>query len=111
MLVETEMERIKYLIRSYVRTRLHKVEKYSQWIMQNPEVHSSLCGVELSHAERYTELLHTHFQHSVLDSLPDWLRKMDDSYGDGLSMVTKPNLDVPVLIYCRQDLEEIDLGG
>lgn len=34
----------------------------------------------------YTELLHTHFQHSVLDSLPEWLRKMDDSYGDGLSM-------------------------
>ena len=28
MLVQTEMERVKYLIRSYVRTRLHKVNKY-----------------------------------------------------------------------------------
>lgn len=36
--------------------------------------------------DRYTELVHTHFQHSVLDSLPEWLRKMDDTYGDGLSM-------------------------
>jgi GINS complex subunit 4 len=25
MLVQTEMERVKYLVRSYVRTRLHKV--------------------------------------------------------------------------------------
>lgn len=36
--------------------------------------------------DRYTELIHNHFQHSVLDSLPEWLRKMDDTYGDGLSM-------------------------
>jgi hypothetical protein len=39
-------------------------------------------------SNRYTELLHTHFKHSVLDSLPDWLQNMDDSYGDGLSMGT-----------------------
>jgi len=28
MLVQTEMERVKYLVRSYVRTRLHKVCLY-----------------------------------------------------------------------------------
>ena len=40
----------------------------------------------MSHAKRYAELLHTHYQHSALDSLPEWLRGLDDAYGDGLSM-------------------------
>ncbi|KAK8854666.1 hypothetical protein IAR55_003405 [Kwoniella newhampshirensis] len=111
MLVQTEMERVKYLVRSYVRTRLHKIEKYSQYITLTPSIHHLLSGAELSHARRYTELLHTHYQHSVLDSLPEWLRKMDDTYGDGLSMVTKPNKNMPVLIYCRRDCGEITLEG
>ncbi|WVQ95072.1 hypothetical protein IAU59_002165 [Kwoniella sp. CBS 9459] len=111
MLVQTEVERVKYLVRSYVRTRLHKIEKYSHYITLTPSVHSLLSGAELSHAQRYTELLHTHFQHSVLDSLPEWLRGMDDTYGDGLSMVSKPNRNTPVLIYCRKDCGEITLEG
>ncbi|WVF67556.1 hypothetical protein IAT40_002313 [Kwoniella sp. CBS 6097] len=111
MLVQTEVERVKYLVRSYVRTRLHKVEKHSHYITLTPSVHRLLSGAELSHAQRYTELLHTHFQHSVLDSLPEWLRGMDDTYGDGLSMVSKPNRNTPVLIYCRKDCGEITLEG
>ncbi|GFZ50848.1 hypothetical protein JCM24511_08606 [Saitozyma sp. JCM 24511] len=111
VLVQTEMERVKYLVRSYVRCRLSKIEKYSHHIVLTPELHPLLSGAELSHAKRYTELLHTHFQHSVLDSLPEWLRKMDDSYGDGLSMVVKPNKDVPVLIFCRKYCGEITLEG
>jgi GINS complex subunit 4 len=71
MLVMTEMERVKFLIRSYVRTRLHKVrhtltgpwcticgadrqiEKYSLHIVNTPELHSLLSGAELQHAKRY----------------------------------------------------------
>ncbi|OCF32764.1 hypothetical protein I317_02129 [Kwoniella heveanensis CBS 569] len=111
MLVQTEVERVKYLVRSYVRTRLHKIEKHSHFITLTPSVRSLLSGAELSHAQRYTELLHTHFQHSVLDSLPEWLRGMDDTYGDGLSMISKPNRNTPVLIYCRKDCGEITLEG
>ncbi|EIW68284.1 hypothetical protein TREMEDRAFT_16645, partial [Tremella mesenterica DSM 1558] len=111
VLVQTEMERVKYLIRSYVRCRLHKIEKYSYHIILTPSLHSLLSGAELSHAQRYTELLHTHYSHSVLDSLPEWLRKMDDTYGDGLSMVTRPNPNLPVLIYCIRDCGEIILDS
>lgn len=64
----------------------------------------------------------------MLDSLPEWLRKMDDTYGDGLKMgesaaitphferhemlmraVSKPNMNLPVLVYCRRDCGEITL--
>ena len=51
---------------------------------------------------RYTELLHTHFGHSVLDSLPEWLQNMDDSYGDGLSMSELYQM------FCRHTLAVLD---
>ncbi len=74
MLVETEMERVKYVVRSYVRTRLSKVglvpipvsyapvlrqsnliiqiEKFSHYIVLNPKTHRLLSGSELNHARR-----------------------------------------------------------
>ncbi|WVQ71977.1 hypothetical protein IAR50_001520 [Cryptococcus sp. DSM 104548] len=109
VLVQTEVERVKYLVRSYVRTRLHKVEKFAQHIAISPEVHHLLSPIELSHAERYTELLHTHFQHSVLDSLPESFRRLDESFPDGTSMITKPNTETPVMIYIRRNCGEITL--
>ena len=60
----------------------------------------------------------------MLDSLPDWLQKMDETSGDvsmsgssslpvplriALILVSKPNKNIPVLIYCRRDCGEIVL--
>lgn len=125
ILVQTEMERVKFVVRSYVRTRLHKVSDdtarahkereadvgrlKSMPIISSSHHNCTSCyPVQSSHTlrgespallcsflcvadpYRYTELLHTHFQHSVLDSLPDWLQRMDDTYGDGLSMGIYP---------------------
>lgn len=41
-----------------------------------------------SHNSRYTELLHAHFDHSVLDSLPERQRGKNDADNDGSSMGT-----------------------
>jgi GINS complex subunit 4 len=65
--VQLDMERIKFQIRSYVRTRLHKVgsshhlhlrdsltrrqiEKYASYIMANPEMQSRMSVLEQNHA-------------------------------------------------------------
>lgn len=47
---------------------------------------------------RYTELLHTHYKSSVLDSLPEWLRNMDDKTSNtaDMGMLSPPPL--PVLL-------------
>ncbi|KAL1413039.1 GINS complex subunit [Vanrija albida] len=103
VLVQTEMERAKYLVRSYVRVRLHK------HILATPDLHALLSGAELAHAHKYADLLGAHYAHSVLDSLPEWLRRVDESYGDGVSMVTKPNDNTPVLVLCRKDCGEVML--
>jgi hypothetical protein len=47
---------------------------------------------------RYTNLLHQHFSSSVLNSLPEWLRRMDDVGNDGTSMgkyLASPRCDYP----------------
>lgn len=70
MLVQTEVERVKFIVRSYIRTRLFKVissslllfqilyhvlqiEKFARYIMTNPEVQQRLSESEVEHARRY----------------------------------------------------------
>jgi GINS complex subunit 4 len=70
MLVQTEVERVKFIVRSYIRTRLFKVispflllfqilhhalqiEKFARYIMTNPEVQQRLAESEVEHARRY----------------------------------------------------------
>ena len=68
MLVQTELERVMFVIRSYVRTRMSKVrtramynsaaihtrqiEKYARYICMTLEVHEKLSQLELDHAQR-----------------------------------------------------------
>lgn len=78
MLVQTEIERVKFVIRSYIRTRLHKIEKYARYISTTPEIHERLTQAELDHARRYSHLVETHFNNSVLQSLPEEQQSLND---------------------------------
>jgi|SRR5712671_2870684 len=80
MLVQTEVERVKFVVRSYIRTRLHKaripplvstllldcdrdgdsqIEKFSRYIVATPEVQERLSQTELDHAKRCVLLFTT----------------------------------------------------
>ena len=74
MLVQTEIERVKFVVRSYIRTRLYKVshahrlreqrylihglyalsqiEKFARWISATPDEHGKLSKAERDHAQR-----------------------------------------------------------
>ena len=72
MLVQTEVERVKFAVRSYIRTRLYKaststylnvpsrlandcdlqIEKFARYIAATPEVQEKLSQAELDHAKR-----------------------------------------------------------
>jgi len=52
MLVQTEVERVKFAVRSYIRTRLYKIEKFARYIVATPEVQEKLSQAELDHAKR-----------------------------------------------------------
>ena len=76
MLVQTEVERVKFVVRSYIRTRLFKastfplliylerpvpaglnngdlqIERFARYIVATPEVQEKLSQTELDHAKR-----------------------------------------------------------
>ncbi|XP_058210963.1 DNA replication complex GINS protein SLD5 isoform X2 [Rhododendron vialii] len=68
---QMDMDRTLYLLRSYLRTRLQKIEKYMFHIHKNTELWNRLSEQEQKFAQRCIEDLEDHFDKSVLSKLPD----------------------------------------
>ncbi|KAI9058941.1 GINS complex Sld5 component [Trametes sanguinea] len=123
MLVQTEVERVKFVIRSYIRTRLHKIEKYAKYISATPEIHEKLSKAELDHARRslqqlsilacnvshtssirrYARLVDYHFNQSVLQSLPEQQRSSEENVPFMPPMTAEPDKLRPVFAHALQD--------
>ncbi|KAF8131272.1 hypothetical protein K438DRAFT_1999026 [Mycena galopus ATCC 62051] len=96
MLAQTEVERVKFIVRSYVRTRLFKIENYARYIIANEQVQTRITIAERDYANR-------HFYSSVLQSLPESQAGLDDipnfimpPMGDWLALiVTQLRLTLP----------------
>ncbi|KAF9505965.1 hypothetical protein BS47DRAFT_1305914 [Hydnum rufescens UP504] len=103
VLIQTEAERVKFLVRSYLRTRLHKIEKYAAYIIQTPEMRGRLSVTELAHAQKYHALLTAHFHSSALSGLPESMRSLDDDEDEsGRGTVTRPNKAQGLFIRARR---------
>ncbi|WFD39751.1 GINS complex subunit [Malassezia japonica] len=108
-LVQLDVERAKWLMRSYLRARLAKIEKHAAHLMAHRSEQQRLSDVELGYARRYHQLNSDHFHSTVLQFLPEPMRGMQDAAPGAApgstagGMVTAPNLDAPVFVYCRED--------
>jgi len=109
MLAQTEIERVKFVVRSYVRTRLSKIEDYARWILLNPSLHEKLSETELKHAQSYADLLTTHFGESVLKALPEQQQSLNDKPTFMPPMITPPDTTKPVFVLARRDCPPIYL--
>ncbi|TGZ85580.1 GINS complex, Sld5 component [Ascodesmis nigricans] len=111
ILVQTELERIKFLIRAYLRCRLHKIDKYSLHILQTPEVRARLAPNELGYMKSHLALMNNHYLASFLKNFPENLRRLDDTVGR-LSMVDEPDMDSAVFCKVNRDVDtEITIRG
>ncbi|ESK84067.1 dna replication complex gins protein sld5 [Moniliophthora roreri MCA 2997] len=106
-LVQTEVERVKFVVRSYVRTRLYKIEKYARWIMQNPEIQTRITKSEQAHASRHANLTDRHLHQSVLQSLPETQSHLDDTPIFMPPMVTTPDNSRPVFVHALRSCAPI----
>ncbi|THH00062.1 hypothetical protein EW145_g7140 [Phellinidium pouzarii] len=95
MLVQTEVERVKFIVRSYVRTRLFKIEQYPAYITSNTDVQARLTHAELRHAQRYAVLLVAQFRTTVLDHLPPTQQALDDE------VLTMPSMSCVLSFFVR----------
>ncbi|EPQ31138.1 uncharacterized protein PFL1_01327 [Pseudozyma flocculosa PF-1] len=108
-----DLERARWLLRSYLRARLALIEKYAPFLVrerQRGEGRGRLSNVEWEFCTRYNDLRTSHLQHTVLQFLPEQMRGMDDQAlnssgadsGKG-DMVEQPDLDSPVFVRCREE--------
>ncbi|KAJ2475558.1 GINS complex subunit, partial [Coemansia sp. RSA 2320] len=98
-ILKMDADRVKYLVRSYLRTRLSKIEEHARHYIKDVQYRERLSQNELEYAKGYVELEERHARRSFLDQLPPHLRGLDDVTADGLEMVSKPDLEAAV--FCR----------
>ncbi|CAA2969850.1 DNA replication complex GINS SLD5-like [Olea europaea subsp. europaea] len=100
-LYQMDLDRTLFLLRSYLRTRLQKIEKYVLHIQKTTELWNRLSKQEQKFAVRSVGDLTQHLERSVLTKLPDQyqshLKQSGASEDD--DMVPEPKLDTYII--CR----------
>lgn len=123
--MEAELERVKYIIRSYIRCRLSKIDRYSIYLRQindnflneEPEVDDEmdaevrisplealLSTEEIQYHQRHFSLLLNLLNESVLRYMPDELQAINDTEGT-VNMVDEPDWNKFVFIQVKGPLD------
>jgi GINS complex subunit 4 len=90
-----EMERVKYLISVYLRTRLMKIQTFLFWLVENDQS-SLLSEQECKYIQIYYAMKNNHFKKAFLLDLPAACTNMHERYQK--SPVDEPNLDEMVAV-------------
>uniref|UniRef100_A0A5B7AIF6 DNA replication complex GINS protein SLD5 n=2 Tax=Davidia involucrata TaxID=16924 RepID=A0A5B7AIF6_DAVIN len=100
-LYQMDMDRTLFLLRSYLRIRLQKIEKHMFCIQKTTELWNRLSKQEQKFAKRCIEDIQQHFEQSVLSKLPDRYKShlKQSVISEEDDMVPGPQLDTFVI--CR----------
>ncbi|GAW12278.1 hypothetical protein ANO14919_016410 [Xylariales sp. No.14919] len=102
IVIQTELERFKYLVRSYLRARIAKIDKHTLHYLSSPELRERLSEMEQAYATRHQALLHNHYLSSFLSAFPPTLQNLNDTAGN-ISMIETPDLETAVFIRILKD--------
>ncbi|KAL1891627.1 GINS complex subunit [Sporothrix stenoceras] len=102
IVIQTELERHKYLVRSFLRARIAKIDKHTLHYLSTPALRERLSDTELAYATRHQALLHNHYLSSFLGSFPANLQNLNDTAGN-ISMIDSPDLDSAVFVRLLRD--------
>ncbi|XP_075767047.1 DNA replication complex GINS protein SLD5 isoform X1 [Pelodiscus sinensis] len=102
-----EIERIRYVLSSYLRCRLAKIEKFFPHILEKEKSRaegepSILSPEEFAFAKEYMANTETYLKNMALKHMPPNLQKVDL-----LRLVPKPNLDAFVFLRVQERQENI----
>ncbi|KAF2007785.1 DNA replication complex GINS protein sld5 [Amniculicola lignicola CBS 123094] len=118
IIIQTELERFKFLVRSFLRARIKKIDTHPLHLLalhQNPPSSTSILNPllspsELQYLNTHQSLLSTHYSSSFLSQFPNSLQRLDDTAG-GISMVDKPDEETAVFVRCLRDVGEVWVEG
>ncbi|MCJ1450840.1 GINS complex subunit [Mycoblastus sanguinarius] len=106
IIIQTELERFKFLVRSFLRARIAKIDAYTLHALSHSPTRACLSPSELQYATTHTTILHAHYHSSFLSQFPTSLQRLDDTAG-GISMVETPDPDKAVFVRALRDTEDV----
>ena len=60
IIIQTEVERWKFLLRALLRARLAKIDRHALHYLSTPELQARMSASETAYATRHQQLLHGH---------------------------------------------------
>ncbi|SCW01558.1 LAFE_0E02322g1_1 [Lachancea fermentati] len=105
--MEADLERLKFVLRSYIRCRLFKIDKQSLYLIQISQtgdltvpLEELLSKQEIEYHQRHSAILLKLLNSAILRHMPPELQAIDDNDGS-VKMVEEPELDSFVFIYVK----------
>jgi GINS complex subunit 4 len=110
-LFQIEISRVKYILGTYLKCRLMKIQKYHRYISkaENNQL-SLLSAAEKTFLESYGELVDKHLKQTFLKFLPDEGSEIRNPADENVKMIT-PFPDKYVFIYVNKDVGEFQLSS
>ncbi|GAB7366657.1 hypothetical protein MBLNU230_g8640t1 [Neophaeotheca triangularis] len=112
VVIQTELERFKFLVRSFLRARIAKIDQcphhYLQTSAASDSIQPLLSPLETQYLNSHQALLSSHYRASFLQHFPTSLQKLDDTAG-GISMVDKPDEDTAVFVRVLRDAGKVEV--
>ena len=102
IVIQTELERFRYLVRGYLRARLAKIDRHTLHYLSTDALRARLSEMELAYATRHQALLHNHYLSSFLSSFPPALQNLNDTAGN-ITMIDTPDTESAVFIRLLRD--------
>ncbi|KAK7294328.1 hypothetical protein RJT34_17217 [Clitoria ternatea] len=111
-LYQMDLDRTLFLLRSYLRIRIQKIEKYMFHIEKTEELWNRLSKAEKTYTRACTDGLKQHLEETVLSKLPEnYQSVLKQSFiSEEDDMVPEPRLETFVLCRSREYLTGIQLG-
>ena len=111
---QMELERIKYIIASYLRSRLKKIEAFTRHILNEDEVRPAskrrLSPEELKFTEAHWASIRNHFHQIAIQHMPQNLQEETSSTGPNREIVT-PNLMSHIFLRANESVNSVIVGS
>lgn len=111
-LYQMDLDRAQFLLRSYLRVRLQKLEKYMFYIWKNESLWSRLSDPEKMFVQRCIDDMEKHVQETVLSKLPDNYQSVrrQSVISEEDDMVPEPQLDTFIACKARNRFVSLRLA-
>lgn len=105
---QMELERIKYIITSYLRCRLKKIETFTRCILNEDDQRAPnkkrLSDEERRYADQHMALLKKHFHHVAIQHMPQNLQE------ESAREIVTPNLMSHIFLRANESVASVIVG-